>query len=113
MTSTATSTMTSTATSTMTTTIILETSTFPSEYIAILVIAGFILIIAIPIAYTYYKVKKSERSVGSMTPRYTPHYSNPVYEAVHDIAEDYTMESISPEESARYMDVFEDDDRND
>tara|TARA_R110001592_G_scaffold46505_4_gene148009 strand:+ start:448 stop:2475 length:2028 start_codon:yes stop_codon:yes gene_type:complete len=111
ITSTATSTITSSPTSTMTSTIMLDTTGFRSEYIAILVIAGFILIICIPIAYTYYKVKKSERSVGSMTPRYAPHYSNPVYQAAHDITEEYKMESTRSEGSADYMDVFEEDDR--
>ena len=47
-----------------------------------------------------------------MTPRYAPHYSNPVYQAAHDITEEYKMESTRSEGSADYMDVFEDDDRN-
>ena len=46
-----------------------------------------------------------------MTPRYAPHYSNPVYQATHDITEEYKMESTAPEESHHYMDVFEEDER--
>ena len=112
MTSSPTSTMTSSPTSTVTTTIQLQDSVFNGGYVAGLVILGLLVLIAIPIAYTYCKLKKSERSVGSVTPRHAPHYSNPVYQATHDITQEYRMESTIPEDSADYMDVFEDDDRN-
>ena len=112
MTSSPTSTMTSSPTSTMTTAVLLEETTFRSEYIVIIVIVTILLLIAIPVTYAYCKTKKSKRIVGSMTPRYTPHYSNPVYEPSLEITENYKMESTIPEESADYMDVFEEDDRN-
>ena len=112
MTSTMTSSPTSTMTSTMTTAVRLEETTFGREYIAIIVIVTILLLIAIPVTYAYCKTKKSKRIVGSTTPRYTPHYSNPVYESSLEITENYKMESTIPEESADYMDVFEEDDRN-
>ena len=99
-------------TSTMTTAVRLEETTFGREYIAIIVIVTILLLIAIPVTYAYCKTKKSKRIVGSTTPRYTPHYSNPVYESSLEITENYKMESTIPEESADYMDVFEEDDRN-